>query len=136
MKVTLITKVRELRGALAAGGSRYFLSYLLRTTTSLLAAGTAGAFYLSQWAALAPGRLTCRVDGVWYQCAGHQAELYQAVTGGVLGLLGLHLLLNLYNLAWLLLPGLTRLGRIIAAHRAAAGTAEPGQIEHFYHRNR
>ena len=35
----------------------------------------------------------------------------------VMGLLGLYFLLNVYNLAWLFLPSLGKLRRIMAAHK-------------------
>jgi hypothetical protein len=58
-----------------------------------------------------------QVHGQWYECAGHPVQFYWVVLLCTLGLLGLYFLLNLYNLLWLLLPSLTRLGRIMAVYK-------------------
>ena len=74
------------------------------------------------------------MHGQWYECAGHPVHFYQYVLIAVLVLLGLYFLLNLYNLLWLLLPSMTRLGRILAFYRESKGGE--GNLEQIYYDTR
>merc|ERR1739842_158304 len=56
-------------------------------------------------------------DIYYYECAGIPAQLYKFSTVIVIILLSLYFLLNLYNTAWLLVPSMGKLRRIMKNFR-------------------
>ena len=119
---------------MTAGGSNYFSSYLIRTLVSLIVSAFPVIIFVINRNQFESGVLFCQVHQLyWYECSGHPVRFYgvtlvrfictalhfpiQIVMIVVLVLLGLYFLLNIYNLAWLFLPGVGKLRRIMAAYK-------------------
>ena len=126
--------MRELKHVMTAGGSNYFLSYLIRTLVSPIVSAIPVIIFLINWDQFESGVLFCQIHQLyWFECSGHPVRFYGVTLAGcitqlyifyiqivmivVLVLLGLYFLLNIYNLAWLFLPGFGKLRRIMAAYK-------------------
>jgi len=130
-------EVRELKHVMTAGGSNYFTSYLIRTLVSLVVSAIPVVIFAINWNEFESGVLFCHVHQLyWYECSGHPVRFYGIVMIVVLVLLGLYFLLNVYNLAWLFLPGFGKLRRIMAAYKkTTANNAWEGDLYTFYYNN-
>merc|ERR1712142_984362 len=129
-------EVRELKHVMTAGGTNYFLSYLTRTLVSLVVSSVPLIIFGLVWSEFDSDILLCQVHKqYWYECAGHPVMLYKIVMILVMALLGLYFLLNVYNLAWLFLPSLGKLRRIMAAPKRKAANALDGDLNMFYYKN-
>jgi len=130
-------EVRELKHVMATGGSNYFISYVIRTLVSLVVSAIPVIIFLINWNEFESGILFCQVHKLyWYECSGHPVRFYGIVMIIVLALLGLYFLLNIYNLAWLFLPGFGKLRRIMAAYKKTiANHAWEGELDQFYYKN-
>jgi len=130
-------EVRELKHAMTTGGSNYFISYVIRTMVSLIVSAIPIIIFVLSWTEFETGILYCQVHSLyWYECSGHPVRFYGIVMVIVLCLLGTYFLLNIYNLAWLFLPGFGKLRRILAAYKKTMSNhAWEGELDQFYYKN-
>merc|ERR1711915_349557 len=128
-------EVRELKNVMSSNGSNYFKSYLLRTTVSLIVSSFPIVIFVYYWHVFDSGVLYCYVhERYWYECSGHPVQFYMIVMAIVEVLLALYFLLNMYNLAWVLLPGFSKLRSIMNVYKKTLKSH--GELEQFYYNNR
>ena len=151
---------QRLQHAMSVSSGGYFISYLSRTILSLILSIlpiTLLSLYLTE---LDSGVYKCQVHDIYYyECAGIPAQLYKVIilteyyqptnigtylpyvlfqfsTLIVIILLSLYFLLNLYNTAWLLVPSMGKLRRIMRNFRKKSSAKTSSQLEEFYYKNR
>ena len=136
---------------LTAASISFFFSYLLRTLASLASSLGPLLILAFSWEDFQSDRLFCQVFKIcykvsvsrlgqvhtkWYECTGHPVDFYKTILLIVLVLLALYFLLNVYNLAWLLFPSRTKLGRIMSAYKSTCKRGGLGQLDEFYYKSR
>lgn len=100
-------EIHEIVSVLGSVGS-YYLSYLTRTVLSLVASLAMMlylAFYQVDRDYEFKKAYVCMVHGRMYECSGHATSLYLSIGWLFVALLSLYLLLNVYNLIWIIANG-------------------------------
>jgi len=129
------------------GNNNYFASYVVRTVIEILIAGVLLIWICVKGIPVLEHKdtLHCDVHGYWYECSGQPAQFYIYVLYITVGITGLYMVLNTYNLFWLLFPCFGKLSRLMSSYRSMmrAG-ADPklsdeevlGELYSIYYDNR
>jgi len=129
------TQRQRLVQVMSLTSGNYFLSYLSRTLLSLVSSLLPLLLLSLYLPHLDSATYKCKVhDLYYYECAGYPAQFYKYLTMIVIILLAFYFLLNLYNTAWLLLPALGKLRRIMTKFRTQCFVHR--ELEEFYYKNR
>lgn len=150
-EMSLTSRVKDrikIRSLLSSITSSYHTSYLSRTFCSIIAAVTALTLIIFTIIDLVglrtvPGVIHCEVlhnpkvlgTVFHYACSGLPLDLYLAVASVSLLLLTLYLLLNIYNINWILNPHVGKLRRILTKFSEST-SAIGGDIDEFYFKNK
>ena len=118
-----LDKKKETHEMLSCLGTvtKYYRSYLTRTIISMLASiipivilvlQLVNDLYFDKLA------FVCQVHGRLYACAGYPMEFYWLVLVLYISLLSVYFLLNVWNICWVLFPGMREINKIMYRYRA------------------
>lgn len=129
---------------------RYYAAFLLRIIVSLAVSGTFFSilvyyyweynnyyyYYEYHPNALTDRDFQCYVDGQYYTCTGHPTEFYMIIVLLCAVLLAVYILMNFWNLIWLLFPRMNSLCQVMHWFKLASSGSQSDVMKVLYYNNR